>query len=152
MIGNLIVTNVNMSFGDTLGADDFPETIKFAVTLEHGLPRDKGAIESMFNRGGGKLHWAYQGQATESWNKSFSSTDGSDSLGTIKTTGTNAMTGETVDLAANGSTNLTNDEIKSSSEPTGNMMPSKTTDLSTTSTYKKAMKLAETVSIKNIGD
>ena len=56
MIGNLICTNVKIEFNDELGPDDFPTELKATITLEHGRPRDKSAIESMFNKGGGRLY------------------------------------------------------------------------------------------------
>jgi hypothetical protein len=56
MIGNLICTNLKLEFNDELGPDDFPTELKATVTLEHGMPRDKNAIESMFNKGGGRLY------------------------------------------------------------------------------------------------
>lgn len=74
MIGNLICTGVTFSFGNTFGIDDFPEEMIVKVTLEHGKPRDKGDIESMFNRGNGRLHFAYFGE-TEAWNNASSSRD-----------------------------------------------------------------------------
>lgn len=63
MIGNLIVKSCDFEFVDgQLGVDDFPHEMIFTVTLEHGKPRDKGDIESMFNKGQGKLHYAYKGE------------------------------------------------------------------------------------------
>lgn len=59
MIGNLVVTDTEMTLADTLGADDFPEWVKFKVVLKHGRPRDKGDIESIFNRGQGRLHYSF---------------------------------------------------------------------------------------------
>ena len=56
MIGNLIVTDVNITFSDELGPDDFPIGFKAVVTLDHGLGRDRDAIESMFNRGFGRIY------------------------------------------------------------------------------------------------
>jgi hypothetical protein len=58
MIGNIIVDDVQMQFGNTLGPDDFPTEIKFIVTLKHGKPRDLGDIQSMFNMGDGRLTYA----------------------------------------------------------------------------------------------
>lgn len=54
-IGNLICTGCTMEFGDELGPDDFPSEIIFTVSLKPGQPRDKFAIENMFNLGGGSL-------------------------------------------------------------------------------------------------
>lgn len=56
MIGNLICDSVDISFGDTLGPDDFPTTLKAKFTLMHGRDRERGEIESIFNRGDGRLY------------------------------------------------------------------------------------------------
>jgi hypothetical protein len=56
MIGNLICTGIKIDFNDELGPDDFPTEVKFTVSLEHGMPRDKSGIESMFNKGQGRLY------------------------------------------------------------------------------------------------
>lgn len=56
MIGNLICTNLDIEFGEELGPDDFPLDMKATITLEHAMARDKASIESMFNRGGGKIY------------------------------------------------------------------------------------------------
>ena len=55
VIGNLCLKTTKISFSDELGADDFPVSVKFEVDLEHGRPRAKQDIESMFNLGGGDL-------------------------------------------------------------------------------------------------
>lgn len=56
MIGNLVCSNVKIEFGDVLGPDDFPTSLKASFTLEHGRDRERGEIESMFNRGDGRLY------------------------------------------------------------------------------------------------
>jgi len=56
MVGNLICDGIKIEFSDELGPDDFPTEIKATVTLKHGMPRDKTAIESMFNKGSGRLY------------------------------------------------------------------------------------------------
>ena len=58
VIGNLICQDIKFNFGEELGPDDFPTEIEFTVTLEHGMPRDLAAIESMFNRGAGRIYQA----------------------------------------------------------------------------------------------
>lgn len=68
MIGNLIVTNTKITFSDQLGIDDFPEDMFVDITLQHGRPRDKGDLESIFNRGGGRLYYSSFGQETDAWN------------------------------------------------------------------------------------
>jgi hypothetical protein len=59
MIGNLIVTDLEIEFGNILGADDFPTEMTATYTLKHAMPRDKGDIESMFNLGSGRLYYSY---------------------------------------------------------------------------------------------
>ena len=56
MIGNLICTKVDIRFGEKLGPDDFPTELEATFSLAHGRPREKGEIESMFNRGEGRLY------------------------------------------------------------------------------------------------
>ena len=56
MIGNLICDNIEVEFGNELGPDDFPLEAKITVNLEHGMPRDRDAIQSMFNRGMGRIY------------------------------------------------------------------------------------------------
>lgn len=56
MIGNLVCSGVKIEFGDALGPDDFPTSLKATFTLEHGRDRERGEIESMFNRGDGRLY------------------------------------------------------------------------------------------------
>lgn len=56
MIGNLILVESKLNFGDTLGDDDFPTSLVLEVTLNHARPRDKTDFESMFNGGRGRLY------------------------------------------------------------------------------------------------
>ena len=56
MIGNLICTDLQISFGETLGPDDFPTELTATITMKHATERERGQIESMFNRGGGRLY------------------------------------------------------------------------------------------------
>jgi hypothetical protein len=63
MIGNLVCTNVKISFGDDLGPDDFPTELKATYQLQPGRQRHRGDFESMFNRGNGRL---YLGQLVSS--------------------------------------------------------------------------------------
>lgn len=57
-VGNLICTGAKFNFNDILGADNFPTELKVTITMEHGRPRDKGDIESMFNDGQGRIYYA----------------------------------------------------------------------------------------------
>lgn len=56
MIGNLIVKDVKFKWSNELGPDDFPIGFTAEITLDHGLGRDRDAIESMFNRGFGRIY------------------------------------------------------------------------------------------------
>jgi len=47
---------MEVEFGNELGPDDFPTEVKITVNLEHGMPRDRDAIQSMFNRGMGRIY------------------------------------------------------------------------------------------------
>ena len=58
VMGNLICTSCEIKFSEALGADDFPKEVTFNVTLEHGKPRAKQDIESIFNLGGGPLSFS----------------------------------------------------------------------------------------------
>ena len=56
MIGNLICTGIKLDFNEELGPDDFPTELKATISLEHGMARDRAGIESMFNKGRGRLY------------------------------------------------------------------------------------------------
>lgn len=56
MIGNLVCMDLAVSFGETLGPDDFPTELIATIRLKHATERERGQIESMFNRGGGRLY------------------------------------------------------------------------------------------------
>lgn len=56
MIGNLIVDDAAFEFSNELGPDDFPISFKCTVNLKHALGRDKEGVESMFNRGYGRIY------------------------------------------------------------------------------------------------
>lgn len=56
MIGNLICEGVTVEWNEELGPDDFPTEIKFTVNLKHAMARDRDAIESIFNRGMGRIY------------------------------------------------------------------------------------------------
>ncbi len=76
MIGNLVCLKATFSFGKALGPDDFPTQLNVSISLEHGRPRDKGDIESIFNMGQGRLYSVINknNQASEEpWNTGASS-------------------------------------------------------------------------------
>ena len=56
MIGNLICDGVTVELNEELGPDDFPTEMKITVSLKHAMARDKDAIESIFNRGMGRIY------------------------------------------------------------------------------------------------
>jgi len=77
MMGNLICDNVKVEFGDILGPDDFPTTLKATFSLKHGRDKERGEIESIFNRGDGRLYQTSQSTTSnlQSYN-SFADTAG----------------------------------------------------------------------------
>lgn len=56
VVGNLICTKMTVDWDTELGPDDFPMGMKVTYTLEHGMARDKAGIQSMFNRGAGRIY------------------------------------------------------------------------------------------------
>ena len=77
MIGNLVCSGVEISFGEVLGPDDFPTTLKAEFTLQHGRDRERGEIESIFNRGDGRLYQSSQSTSASSQSyTSFADTGG----------------------------------------------------------------------------
>ena len=85
VIGNLCMSTTTVSFSDELGADDFPVSMKFSVTLIHGRPRAKQDIESIFNHGGGDLSFTAL-QPPSSAANSFGEYNNRRLVGTIGTT------------------------------------------------------------------
>lgn len=57
VLGNLLLTNTTITFGETLGRDDFPEDITVECSLKHAMPRGRAEIEQMFNYGRGRMYW-----------------------------------------------------------------------------------------------
>ncbi len=68
MIGNLVCTGATFTFNDELGPDDFPTEMSVAITLEHGMGLDRSGVESMFNKGRGRIYTLPEG-----FEESFSS-------------------------------------------------------------------------------
>lgn len=56
VVGNLICESMNVDWSEELGPDDFPTGMSVTYTLKHAMPRDRDAIQSMFNRGMGKFY------------------------------------------------------------------------------------------------
>jgi hypothetical protein len=55
VMGDLLCSNCKMVFDTEIGPEDFPTGITFTVSLQQGKPRDKVAIERMFNLGESQL-------------------------------------------------------------------------------------------------
>lgn len=91
MIGNLICDGVQIDFSEKLGPDDFPAEMIATFTIKHGRDRDRGEIESMFNRGDGRLY--------ESVLPTYSS---GQSEGAIATTDGQLVTNQTPNNLTNG--------------------------------------------------
>ena len=73
MIGNLICKGVSIKFSDTLGPDDFPSGLEAEITVGHARPRERGEIESIFNRGDGRLYQSVQTTSSnaQTYNSAF---------------------------------------------------------------------------------
>lgn len=56
VVGNLCMTDCNITFEGGMGIQDFPEHMTVEITLKPGRPRDKAEIESMFNSGRGRFY------------------------------------------------------------------------------------------------
>lgn len=56
VIGNLCMTDCEITFSGGMGIQDFPEHMTAIITLKPGRPRDKAEIESMFNSGRGRFY------------------------------------------------------------------------------------------------
>ena len=55
VMGDLVCSGCTMKFDEEMGPDDFPTGVTFTVSLQQGKPRDKVAIERMFNLGESKM-------------------------------------------------------------------------------------------------
>ena len=55
VMGDLICKKCTMTFDEEFGPDDFPTGVTFTLSLQQGKPRDKIAIERMFNLGESQL-------------------------------------------------------------------------------------------------
>ena len=51
VMGNLVLTNAEISHSGPLGLDDFPTDLKVTVTLKHARPRDSVDIQRMYTMG-----------------------------------------------------------------------------------------------------
>lgn len=76
MIGNLICDGVTFSFSDRLGPDDFPTELVAEFTLKHARPREPGEIQSMFNRGQGRMYTTPKTSSSYFTSEAFSGPDG----------------------------------------------------------------------------
>ena len=55
VMGDLLCSSCAMTFDTEIGPDDFPTGVTFKLKLQQGKPRDKVAIERMFNLGESQL-------------------------------------------------------------------------------------------------
>jgi hypothetical protein len=55
VMGDLLCSSCSMTFDTEIGPEDFPTGVTFKLTLQQGKPRDKVAIERMFNLGESQL-------------------------------------------------------------------------------------------------
>lgn len=55
-MGNLILTNAQVSHSGPLGIDDFPSELKVSVTLKHARPRDLTEISRMYTKGAATIY------------------------------------------------------------------------------------------------
>jgi hypothetical protein len=85
MIGNLIVEDFELELGESLGLDDFPDSLKFTVNLKSGRPRDKSDLESIFNNGNGKIYYNPKG-TVDILNSSASTANNMDKTSTSRKT------------------------------------------------------------------
>lgn len=69
-MGNLIVKDWEMTHSGHIGIDDFPSNLKFVINVEQGMPRDKAAVESIYNYGDGKMYYKPVIAGTEQTNAS----------------------------------------------------------------------------------
>jgi len=56
VIGNLCMTDCEITFEGANATQDFPERLVAVIKLKPGRPRDKAEIESMFNSGRGRFY------------------------------------------------------------------------------------------------
>jgi len=55
-MGNLILTNAQVSHSGPLGIDDFPSELKVSITLKHARPRDLTEISRMYTKGAATIY------------------------------------------------------------------------------------------------
>ena len=55
-MGNLILTNAQISHSGPLGIDDFPSELKVSITLKHARPRDLTEISRMYTKGAATIY------------------------------------------------------------------------------------------------
>ena len=135
VIGNLCVTKASVEFGEVLGIDDFPTEVTFTVNLDHGRPRAKQDLESIFNLGNGALGYSqlppppnasnsYGDNATQRLNSAHGTTV--DAATSTETVG-NEVT-ENVDEASMGYEGVTNTNLNSNISDSENAINSEQLD------------------------
>lgn len=91
MIGNLVCTGLRVDFGEVLGPDDFPTELVATINLKMARPRERGEIESVFNRGEGRLYQSVQPVYSNSQSIGAFGTVNGDVITTPNTDNTNSF-------------------------------------------------------------
>ena len=81
MIGNLALEDSTIGFEGPFTIDDVPSTIVFTVKLRHAMPRDKYAIQKMFNYGNTR----YYGSDVDFQDKAYYRNRGNGKSGSLVT-------------------------------------------------------------------
>ena len=144
--------NTKISFSDRLGADDFPDQMTVSITLDHGLSRDKGSVESMFNRGNGRLHYSYYGQNTEFWNNASSTRDSKIDCANCKQTVDDNLTGKKRVMSADTNSDYGGSANGGAVKNAWTMPQSALLQGKMYSSNKQAQSLAEKIGFKSGGE
>lgn len=80
MLGNLALEDSTISFEGPFTIDDVPSTIIIECKLKHAMPRDKYAIQKMFNYGGKRFYGSDVDFASKSYYRNRGAAGGSGNL------------------------------------------------------------------------
>jgi hypothetical protein len=86
MIGNLVLEDSDISLEGPFTIDDVPSTIVLTCKLKHAMPRDKYAIQKMFNYGGSRYYGSDTDFAQKSYYRNRGAGSGSKNVTPIQTT------------------------------------------------------------------
>lgn len=87
VMGNLIVTNSEITQSGPLGLDDFPTELHVAITLKHARPRDITDIGRMYTKGMSSIYHSLAPGGLDNYFDSFSSYSNSNANMTSKEIG-----------------------------------------------------------------